>query len=145
MPFCLRPGSDSSNSSKRVFEYAERACTSEAIVYHLSGTLFSRHLANFKLFQQSDICFSTSAKRSPVLTDRLKLLVEICLKNSSFVDSGSSLHAFISRTTPKLHKISVFAKMVPKVITTSDSAKASGLDCVQVMVFKNAHSELSYT
>lgn len=97
------------------------------------------------MFQQSDICFSTSAKRSPVLTDRLKLLVEICLKNSSFVDSGSSLHAFISRTIPKLHKISVFAKMVPKVITTSDSAKASGLDCVQVMVFKNAHSELSYT
>lgn len=97
------------------------------------------------MFQQSDICFSTSAKRSPVLTDRLKLLVEICLKNSSFVDSGSSLNAFISRTTPKLHKISVFAKMVPKVITTSDSAKASGLDCVQVMVFKNAHSELSYT
>lgn len=101
------------------------------------------------MFQQSDIYFSTTAKRSPVLTDRLKLklklLVEICLKNSSFVDSGSSLHAFISRTTPKLHKISVFAKMVPKVITTSDSAKASGLDCVQVMVFKNAHSELSYT
>ena len=44
----------------------------------------------------------------------------------------------------KLHNIFVTPKMVKKVITNLDSSKASGPDCIPVMVLKNSEPELSY-
>ena len=55
-----------------------------------------------------------------------------------------SLPAFPSRTNLKLHNISIIPKMVKKVITNLDSSKASGLDCVPVVVLKKCESELSF-
>ena len=49
-----------------------------------------------------------------------------------------------SRTNLKLHKISITPKMVKKVITNLDSSKASGPDCIPVVVLKNCELELSY-
>ena len=54
-----------------------------------------------------------------------------------------SLTVFLSRTNLKLHKISVTPKMVKKVITNLDSSKASGPDCIPVVVLKNCEPELS--
>ena len=65
-------------------------------------------------------------------------------RSSSLDDSGISLPVFPSRTNLKLHYISVTPKMVRKVIMNLDLSKASGPDCIPVMVLKNCESELSY-
>ena len=58
---------------------------------------------------------------------------------------GISLPVFPSRTNLKLH-ISITPDMVKKVITNLHSSKASGPDCVPVMVLKNCKSEMfTYT
>ena len=44
----------------------------------------------------------------------------------------------------KLHNTSVTPKIVKKVITKLNSSKASGHDCIPVVVVKNCEPELSY-
>ena len=44
----------------------------------------------------------------------------------------------------KLHNISVTPNMVEKVIMNLDLSKASGPDCIPVVVLKNCEPELSY-
>ena len=56
-----------------------------------------------------------------------------------------SLYLFsLSRTNLKLHNISVTPKMIKKVIMNLDLSKASGPDCIPVVVLKNCEPELSY-
>ena len=62
-------------------------------------------------------------------------------KNSNLDDSGISLPVFPSRTNLKLH-ISVTPKMVRKVVMNLDLSKASGPDCIPVVVLKNCEAEL---
>ena len=57
-------------------------------------------------------------------------------KNSNLHDSGIFLPAFPSRTNLKLHNIHVTPELVKKVITNLDSLKASGHDCIPVVVLK---------
>ena len=80
----------------------------------------------------------------PFASDKAKLFAENFSKNSNLDDSGISLPVFPSRTNLKLHKISVTPKMVIKVITNLDLSKASGPDCIPVVVLKNCEPELSY-
>ena len=54
------------------------------------------------------------------------------------------LPVFPSRTNMKLHNISVTPKMVKKVIMNFDLSKASGPDCIPMVVLKNCEPELSY-
>ena len=88
------------------------------------------------LFNSPEVLYSAS--------DKAKLLAENFSKNSNFDDSGISLSVFPSRTNLKLHNISVTPKMVKKVITNLDLSKASGPDCIPVVVLKNYEPELSY-
>ena len=76
-------------------------------------------------------------------SDKAKLFAKNFSKNSN-LDSGISLPVFPSRTNLKLHNISITTKMVKKVITNLDSSKASGPDCIPVVVLKNCELELSY-
>ena len=76
-------------------------------------------------------------------SDKAKLLPENFSKNSNLDGSGISLPVFPSRNTLKLH-ISVTPKMVEKVMINLDLSKASGPDCIPVVVLKNCESELSY-
>ena len=64
--------------------------------------------------------------------------------NSNLDDSGISLPVFPSRTNLKLHNISVTPKMVKKIIMKFDLSKASGPDCIPVVVLKNCEPEPSY-
>ena len=48
------------------------------------------------------------------------------------------------RTNLKLHNIFVTPKMVKNITTNLDSSKASGPDCIPVVVLKNCEPELSY-
>ena len=77
-------------------------------------------------------------------SDKAKLFAKNFSKNSNLDDSGISLPVFPSRTNLKLHSISVIPKMVKKVTTNLDSSKASGVDCIPVVVLKNCEPELSY-
>ena len=77
-------------------------------------------------------------------SDKAKLLAKNVTKNSNLDDSDISLPVFPSRTNMKLRNISITPKMVKKVITKLDSSKASGLDCIPVVVLKNCESELSF-
>ena len=81
------------------------------------------------LFNGSEMLFSAS--------DKAKLLAKNFSQNFNFDDSGISLPVFLSRTNLKLHNISITLKMVKKVITNLDSSKASGPDCIPVVVLKN--------
>ena len=77
-------------------------------------------------------------------SDKAKLFAENFSKNSNLDDSGISLPVFPSITNLKLHNISVTPKMVKKVIMNLDLSKASGPDCIPVVVLKNCEPELSY-
>ena len=77
-------------------------------------------------------------------SDKAKLFAKNFSRNSNLDDSGISLPVFFSRTNLKLHDIPMTPKMVKKVITNLDSSKASGHDCIPVVVLKNCEPELSY-
>ena len=76
--------------------------------------------------------------------DKAKLFVENFSKNSNLDESGISLLVFPSRTNLKLHNISVTPKMVKKVIINLDLSKASGPDCIPLVVLKNYEPEPYY-
>ena len=77
-------------------------------------------------------------------SDKTKMFAENFSLNSNLDDSGVSLPLFPSRTYLKLYKISVTPKMVRKVVMNLDLSKASGPDCIPVVVLKTCEPELSY-
>ena len=77
-------------------------------------------------------------------SDQAKLFAENFSNNSNLDDSGSSLLVFFSRTKLKLHNIFVTPKMVKNVIMNLDLSKASGPNCILVVVLKNCEPEFSY-
>ena len=77
-------------------------------------------------------------------SDKAKLFAKNFFNNSNLNDVGISLPVFPYRTNLKLHNIFATPKMVKKVITNLDSSKASGTDCIPVVVLTNCWPELSY-
>ena len=77
-------------------------------------------------------------------SDKTKLFAKNFSKNSNLDDSGISLPVFPSRTNLKLCNTSLTGKMLEKVIMNLDSSKASGPDCIPVVVLKNCKSELFF-
>ena len=88
------------------------------------------------IFNGSEVLSSAS--------DKAKLFAENFPENSNLDVSGISLPVFASRTNHKPHNISVTPKMVKKVIMNLDFSKASGPDCIPIVVLKNCGPELSY-
>ena len=78
------------------------------------------------------------------VSDKAKLFAENFFVNSNLEDSGISLPVSPSRTNFKRHNISVTPKKVRKVVMNLDLSKASGPDCIPVVVLKNCEPELSY-
>ena len=77
-------------------------------------------------------------------SDKAKLFAENFSLNSNLDVLGISLPIFPSRTNLKQHNISVTPKIVRKVIMDLDLSRASGTDCIPVVVLKNCKLELSY-
>ena len=69
--------------------------------------------------------------------NKAKLFAENFSKDSNLDDSGISLPVSPFRTNLKLHNITVTSKMNKKVIMNLDLSKASGPDCIPVVVLKN--------
>ena len=70
-------------------------------------------------------------------SDKAKLFAKSISKNSNLDDSGISVHVFPTRTNLKLHNVFVTPKIVKKVIKNLDLSKASGPDCISLVVLKN--------
>ena len=88
------------------------------------------------LFNDMEVLFSAF--------DKAKLFATNFSKNSNLDDSSISLPVFPSRTNLKLHNISVTPKIVRKVMMNLDLSKASGSDCIPVVVLKNFEPEPTY-
>ena len=73
----------------------------------------------------------------PSESNKKKLFAEKFSRNSNLDDSDISLPVFSSGANLKLHNISVTPKMVKKVIMNLDLSKASGPDCIPLVVLKN--------
>ena len=138
-----------SNRCKRVLEAAKLAYankTKESITSQKLGSRDFWQIANSvlnkgksaipPLFNGPELLSSAS--------DKAKLFAENSSLNSNLDDSGVSLPVFPSRTNLKLHNISITPKMVRKVIMNLDLSKASGPNCIPVVVLKNCEPELSY-
>ena len=138
-----------SNRCKRVLEAAKLAYankTKESITSQKLGSRDFWRIANSvlnrgksaipPLFNGTEVLSSAS--------DKAKLFPDNFSKNSNPDDSCISLPVFPSRTNLKLHNISVSPKIVRKVIMNLDLSKASGPDCIPVLVLKNCEPELHY-
>ena len=138
-----------SNRCRRVLEAAKLAYankTKESITSQKLGSRDFWRIANSvlnkgksaipPLFNSPEVLSSAS--------DKAKLFAENSSKNSNLDDSGISFPVFSSRTNLKLHNSSVTPKMVKKVTMNLDLSKASGPECIPMVVLKNCEPELSY-
>ena len=138
----------SSNHSKKVLEAAELAYskkTKESITCQKLGFQDYWQIAN-SVLNKSKSALPPLFNGLEVLcsaSDKANLFAENFSKNSNLDDSDISIPVFPSRTNLKLHNTSVTPKMVTKVIMNFDWPKASGPDCVPVVVLKNCEPELS--
>ena len=80
----------------------------------------------------------------PFAPDTANLFAKNFCRNSNLDDCGISLPVFSSRSNLKIHNISLILKMVKKVITNLDSSKASGPDCIPVVILKTCDPEILY-
>ena len=74
-------------------------------------------------------------------SDKAKLFAENFPKNVNLDESSISLPFSPSSTNLKLHSVSITPEMVQKVIMDLDFSKASGPDCIPVVVLKNCESD----
>ena len=138
-----------SDRCKRVLEAAKLAYTNKTKESITSQKLGSRNfwrIANSvlnegnsaipPLFNGPQALYSAS--------DKAKLFAENFSRNSNLNDSGISLPVSPSRINLKLRNISVTPKMVKKVAMNLDLSKASGPDCIPVVVLRNCEPELSF-
>ena len=138
-----------SNRCKRVLEAAKFAYDNET-----KESITSQKLGSRDFWQIANSVLNKGKSARPPLfngsevlsfaSDKAKLLAENFSLNSNLDDSSISLHAFPSRTNLKMHNIAVTPKMVRKVVMNLDLSKASGPDCIPVVVRKNCEPELSY-
>ena len=134
---------------KRVLEAAKLAYANKA-----KESITSQKLGSWDFWRIANSVFSKGKSAIPFLfnspevlssaSDKAKLFAENFSKNCNLDDSGISLPVFPSGTNLKLDNISVTLKMVKKVIMNLDLSKASGPDCIPVVVQKNFEPELSY-
>ena len=138
-----------SNHCKNVLEAAKLAYankTKESITSQKLGSRDFWRIAN-SVLNEGKSAIPPLFNGPEVLSsgsDKAKLFAENFSLNSNLDDSGVSLPVFPSRTNLKLHNISVTPKMVRKVVMNLDLSKASGPDCIPVVVLRNCELELSY-
>ena len=138
-----------SNHCKRVLQAAKLAYankTKESITSQKFGSHDFWQIANSVLSKGKSAIppLLNDLKVLSSASDKAKLFPENFPKNSNLDDSHISLPVSPSRTNLKLRNIHVSPKMVKKVIMNLDLSKASGPDCIPVVVLKNCEPELSY-
>ena len=129
-----------SNRCKRVLEAAKLAYATKT-----KETITSQKLGSRDFWRIANSVLNKGKSVIPPLFNGPEVLSTASDTAKLFAkNSGISLPVFPSRTNLKLHNISITPKMVKKVIMNLDSSKASGPDCIPVVVLKNCEPELSY-
>ena len=131
-----------SNHCKRALKAAKLAYdtkTKESITSQKSGSRDSWRIAYSVLNKGKFVIppLFIDPEVLPSASDKAKLFAKHFSKNSNLDDLGISLPVFPSRTNLKIHNISITLKIVENVRTNFDSPKASGPDCIPVVVPKN--------
>ena len=90
------------------------------------------------------LLYSTARRCCLLLLIKQNCLPKTFLRTLILMTQVISLPVFPSRTNLRLHNISVTPKVVKKVITNLDLSKASGPDCIPLVVLKNCEPELSF-
>ena len=127
-----------SNCCKRVLEAAKLAYANKT-----KESITSQKLGSRDFWRIANSVLNKGKSAITPLFNRPEVLSPASL-NSNLDDSGVSLPVFPSRTNLKLHNISITPKMVRKVVMNLDLSKASGPNCIPVVVLKNCEPELSY-
>ena len=137
------------NRCKRVLEVAKLAYANKR-----KESITSQKPGSRDFWQIANIVLNKGKSAIPPLfiglevlssaSDKAKLFAENFSMNSNLDDSGISLPAFPCRTDLKLHNISVTRKMVRKVVMKLNMSKASGPDCIPMVVLKSCQPALSY-
>ena len=147
--FCLYQQNKSSES-KVNFRQASNHCKSVLDAVKLTYATKTKESITSKEVGSGDFLWIANGLLCS-MTQRcylLHLIKQNCLLKSFLrtliLMTWVSLPAIPSRTNLKLHIISLTFKMVEKVITNHDSSKASGPDCIPVVVLKNCEPEFSY-
>ena len=151
---------DKSSESKVKFRQASNCCrrvleaNKLAYANKTKESITSQKLGSWDFWQNVNSVLSKGKPAIPPLfsglqvlssaSDKAKLFAENSSKNSNLDDSGISFPVFSSRTNLKLHNSSVTPKMVKKVTMNLDLSKASGPECIPMVVLKNCEPELSY-
>ena len=138
-----------SNRCKRVLESAKlRYCekTKESITSQKLGSRDFWRIANSVLNRNKSVIppLFNGPETLTSASDKAKLFGDLFSKNSNLDDSGTELPVFPSRTDLLLETIVITPKKVKKVINSLDLSKASGPDCIPVIVLKNCEPEFSY-
>ena len=130
-----------SNRCKRVLEAAKLAYANQT-----KESINSQKLGSRDFWRITNSALNKGKSAIPPLlngpevlfsaSDKAKLFAENFSMSSNLDDSGISLPVFPSRTNLKLHDISVTPKMVRKVVMNLDWPKASGPDCIPVVVLR---------
>ena len=134
------------NCCKRVQKAAKLAYatkTKESFTSQRHGSQDFWQIAN-SIFNKGRSAIPTLSNGPEVLSsafDYTRLFAKNFSNHSNLDDSGISLPVFCSRTNLN---ISITPKMIKKVITNLDSSKATGPDCIPVVVLKNCEPDLSY-
>ena len=138
-----------SNHCKKVLDAAKLAYANKT-----KDSITSQKLGSRDFWQIANSVLNKGKSAIPPLFNSLELLSSASDKaklfagnfsmNSNPDDSGISLPVFPSRINLKPHNISLTPKMVRKVIKNLDLSKASGPDCIPVVVLKNCEPERSY-
>ena len=140
-----------SNHCKRVLEAAKLVYankTKESITSQKLGSRDFWRTAN-SVLNKGKSAIPPLFNRPEVLSspsDKAKLFTENVSLNFNFDDSGVSFPVFPSRSNLKLYNISVTLEMVRKVVMNLNLSKASGPNCIPVVILKNSNcsKELSY-
>ena len=131
-----------SNRCKRVLEAAKlkyanktkQSITSEKLgsrdFWRIANSVLNKGKSAIPLLFNGPEVLSSASDKAKFFTENFSL-------NSNLDDLGVSLPVFPSRTNLQLHNISVTPKMVRKVVMNLDLSKASGPDCIPVVVLKN--------
>ena len=157
--FCFYP-QNKSFESKRKFRQATNHCkkvlkaanhayankTKESITSQKLGCRDFWQIANSVLNKGKSVIppLFNGPKVLSSVSDKAKLFTKNFSKNSNLDETDISSLVFPSGTNLKLHNISVTPKMVISFIMNLDSSKASGPDCIRLVVLENFEPELSH-
>ena len=150
--FCLYQ-KDKSPDSKVKFRRASNRCKRVLEIVKLAyfkktkESITSQKLCSWDFWRSANSVLNKGKSAIPPLfsgpevlssaSEEAKLFAENFSMNSDFDESGISLPVFPFRTNLELYDISVTTNMFKKVIMNLNLSKASGPDCIPVVVLKN--------